>query len=133
MSYNNMSLFSLFFPVAPTLERRASVKLQFLNPKTIGRTHLTEDQPVARPLPTQDSTNRINADIHALSGFRTHDSSVQANEHSSCLRPRGHCDRRNSIWRDKKVPEGVNILNLLVVTCDLNLSIIKDNKNILHI
>jgi hypothetical protein len=49
------------FPVAPTLERRASVKrfvsLQFLNPKGVGRTPWTGDQPVARPLPTQNNTN----------------------------------------------------------------------------
>jgi hypothetical protein len=32
----------------------------------------------------------------ALSGIRTHDPSVQASEDSSCLRPRDHCDRRNS-------------------------------------
>jgi hypothetical protein len=47
------------FPVAPTLEDRASVKrfvsLQFLNPKTVGRTPWKGDQPVARPLPTQDN------------------------------------------------------------------------------
>jgi hypothetical protein len=37
----------------------------------------------------------INAhtDIHALSGIRTHDPSVRESEDSSCLRPRGHCDR----------------------------------------
>jgi hypothetical protein len=55
-----------FLPVAPTLEHRASVKrflsYQFLNSKTVGRTPWTGDQPVARPLPTQDSTNRINTD-----------------------------------------------------------------------
>jgi hypothetical protein len=48
-------------PVATTLEHRASVKrfvsLQFLNPKTVGRTPWTGDEPVARPLPTQDNTN----------------------------------------------------------------------------
>jgi hypothetical protein len=31
--------------------------------------------------------------IHALRGIRTHDPSVWAGEDSSCLRPRGHCDR----------------------------------------
>jgi hypothetical protein len=31
--------------------------------------------------------------IHALSGIRTHDPSVQASEDSSCLRPRGYTDR----------------------------------------
>jgi hypothetical protein len=38
------------------------------------------DQPVARPLPTKDKANRINADIHASSGIRTHDLSVRATE-----------------------------------------------------
>jgi hypothetical protein len=51
------------FLVAPTLEHRASVKrfvsLQFLNPKTFGRTPWTGDQPVASPLPTQNNTNTV--------------------------------------------------------------------------
>jgi hypothetical protein len=38
--------------------------------------------------------NAHNTDIHALSWIRTHDPSVRAVEDSSCLRPRGHCDRR---------------------------------------
>jgi hypothetical protein len=38
------------------------------------------DQPVTRPLPTQDKANRINADIPASSGIRTHDLSVRAPE-----------------------------------------------------
>jgi hypothetical protein len=41
--------------------------------------------------------NAHNTDIHALSGIRTHDSSVQASEDSSCLRPRGHCDWRGPL------------------------------------
>jgi hypothetical protein len=93
--------FSLPFSVAPTLEHRASVKrfvsLQFINPKTVGRPPWTGDQPFAKLLPAQGNTNRINADIHALSGIRTHDHSVRANEGSSCFRPRGHCDRP---WKD---------------------------------
>jgi hypothetical protein len=40
------------------------VSLQFLNPKTVGRTPWAGDQPDARPLPTQDNTNRINAGTH---------------------------------------------------------------------
>jgi hypothetical protein len=39
-----------------------------------------------------------NADTHALSGIRTHDPSVPAKEDSSCLRPRGHCDRQMQIF-----------------------------------
>jgi hypothetical protein len=43
---------------------------------------------------TQNNTNTegMHTDIHASSWIRTHDSSVQASENSSCLRPRGHCD-----------------------------------------
>jgi hypothetical protein len=46
---------------------------------------------------TEQHKHRINAhntNIHALGGIRTHDPSVRASEDSSCLRPRGHCDRR---------------------------------------
>jgi hypothetical protein len=31
--------------------------------------------------------------MHAFSGIRTHDPSVQASEEGSCLRPRGLCGR----------------------------------------
>jgi hypothetical protein len=54
----------------------------------VGRIPWTENQPGARPLPTH-RTNAHNTDIHALSGIRTH-------EDSSCVRPRGHCDRLQS-------------------------------------
>jgi hypothetical protein len=46
---------------------------------------------------TEQHKQRINArntDIHALSWIRTHDLSVRGSEYSSCLRPRGHCDRQ---------------------------------------
>jgi hypothetical protein len=61
---------------------------------TLGRTPWMGDQPDARPLPIQDSTTQKDADthIHALSGIRTHDSTVRAVEDSTCLRPRGHWD-----------------------------------------
>ncbi|PNF41455.1 hypothetical protein B7P43_G13389 [Cryptotermes secundus] len=61
---------------------------RFLILYTVGRTPWTRDQPVVRPLPTYRTT-----DIHAISGIRTHDLSVQASEDSPFLRPRGHCDR----------------------------------------
>jgi hypothetical protein len=62
---------------------------------TNGRTPWTSDQPVARPLPIHRTiqTQNKHTDIHALSGIRTHNPSVRANEDSSCLRPRRHCDR----------------------------------------
>jgi hypothetical protein len=71
----------------------------FLILYTSGRTPWMGDQPVARPLPTQNNKNRINAhpDIHNSSGIRTHDPSVPAGEDCSCLdRATEHCDRRHS-------------------------------------
>jgi hypothetical protein len=79
------------------LEHRASVKLfvslQFLNlTQTVGL--------LGRGIsPSQGSylhTNRINTNIHTLSGIRTHDLSVRSGEDISCLRPRDHRDRRQT-------------------------------------
>jgi hypothetical protein len=39
---------------------------------------------------TQDNRN---TDIHALSGIRNHDNSVEVGKDNSNLRPRGNCDR----------------------------------------
>jgi hypothetical protein len=67
----------------------------FLILYTGGRTPWTGDQPAARPLPTHRTTQTIytHKGVHTLSGIRTHDPSVRAGEDSTCLRPRGHCDR----------------------------------------
>jgi hypothetical protein len=46
---------------------------------------------------TEQHKHRIDADIRASSGIRTHDPSARADEDSSCLRRRGHCDRLKSI------------------------------------
>jgi hypothetical protein len=51
---------------------------------------------ISRYLHTGYHKHRINAHnthIHASRGIRTQDPSVRASEYSSCLRPRGHCDR----------------------------------------
>jgi hypothetical protein len=50
-------------------------------------------------LQTRQHKHRINAhtDIHVSSGIRTHDPSVWAEDNSSCLRPRGHCDRHRNV------------------------------------
>jgi hypothetical protein len=52
-----------------------------------------EDQPVARPLPTQDNTDTEETltDVHASSGFCTNYLSVQTGENIWCLRPHDHC------------------------------------------
>jgi hypothetical protein len=85
------------------------VSLQFLR-QSIGL--LGRDQPVARPLPTQDNTNTVNADIHALSGIRTHDSSARASEDSSCLRERGHCVRQDLPANNMNIACSVMEVNL---------------------
>jgi hypothetical protein len=45
---------------------------------------------------TQNNTNteKTHTDIHVVSGIRIHDPSVRASKDSSCLRPRGDCDRQ---------------------------------------
>jgi hypothetical protein len=90
------------FPVAPTLEHRASMKrfvsLQLLNPETVGTIPWIGDQPVARPLPMYRRTQTKNksTDIPVSSEIRTHDPSVRAGEDNSCSRLRVHCER---IWK----------------------------------
>jgi hypothetical protein len=67
--------------------------LQFRNLfYTDGRAPWTSGQPVTN---TGQHKHRINehTDIHALSGIRTHESSVRVSEGSSCLKLRGHCYR----------------------------------------
>jgi hypothetical protein len=53
-------------------------------------------------LNTGQHKHRINAytpNIHALSENWTHDPSVRTSEDSSCLRPRGYCDRQSYIYK----------------------------------
>jgi hypothetical protein len=69
----------------------------FLIQCTFDRTSWTGEQSVARPLSAHRTTHihRINAPRHGClsDGIRTHDCSIRAGEESSCLRPRGNCDR----------------------------------------
>jgi hypothetical protein len=97
------------FPVAPTLEHRVSVKrfvsLQFSILRQSVGFFLTRDQPVANT-----NTKETQVNIHALSRIRTDDSSVQASEDSSCLRPFGHCDRHSTCYRNKTILVSANIV-----------------------
>jgi hypothetical protein len=82
------------------------VSLQFLNNQdrlltgsleavfsTFGRTSWTRNRPVARSLPTQNSTTqRDEANIHVSSGIQTHDPSIQEVK----TRQHGHC-----YWLDR--------------------------------
>jgi hypothetical protein len=73
----------------------------FSNLYAVGRTPWMGDQPVARPLATQRTTQTQNKrkHIHTSSGIRTHDPSGRVSEDSSCLISRGHCDRQlRSKW-----------------------------------
>jgi hypothetical protein len=61
---------------------------QFLNLYTVGRTPWTEDQPVARPLPIQGTTQTQNKRTqynHAWSGIRTHYPRVRAGKRVHAL------------------------------------------------
>jgi hypothetical protein len=55
-----------------------------LRVETFGRTPWTGDQPLARPLPTQDNTTHKHADTHPC---------PEQVVDSTCLRPLGHWDR----------------------------------------
>jgi hypothetical protein len=58
-----------------------------------------------RYLNTGQHKHRINAhtlNIHALSGIGPRDSTVRESENSSCLRPRGYCDRHVGITDCKR-------------------------------
>jgi hypothetical protein len=59
----------------------------------VRRTPWTGDQPIERPLPTQNNTNteEKRTDIHASSGIQTHESSVGLAEGNHAC---GHCDRQ---------------------------------------
>jgi hypothetical protein len=66
---------------------------------TDGSTPWTSDQPLAGLLPkhrtTETQNKRIHTqNVHALSGMRTHDPSIQASENSSCFRPLANRDRQ---------------------------------------
>jgi hypothetical protein len=68
-----ISLSASLFPVASTFECKAFVirfvSLQFLNPKSVGRTPRTGDQPVARLLLTQTQNKRRHTSMPRV-GFK---------------------------------------------------------------
>jgi hypothetical protein len=86
----------------------------FLIPYTVGRTPWTY---------TQNNTNTewLHTDIHASSGIGTHDPSVRAGEHGSCVRPRGHCDR-HTVNYDETFPSRSSVPRVGVNLPDADLS-----------
>jgi hypothetical protein len=98
-THNTCAQQKCFFSMALAAHSGPWPHIQFRNHFfTGGRIHWTSDELIARPLPKHRTTQTQNKRIHtrnirALSGIRTHDPSVRASEGSSCLRPRGYCDR----------------------------------------
>jgi hypothetical protein len=83
----------------------------------IGRTPWTGDEPNARPIPTQRTTQhrKTLTHIRASSGIRTHDPCVRTAENSTCLRPLGHWDRpKHTLVMEVKELPGVAFLKLLL-------------------
>jgi hypothetical protein len=106
---------------------------QFLNLYTVGRTPWTGDQRVARPLPTQITTQTPikRTDIHASSEIRTYDPSARAGEDGSYLRPRGHCDRlKYCLAREN--PNKVNVRLCIRIKFQVK-KILHDYKHKLHL
>jgi hypothetical protein len=72
----------------------------FLILYTVGRTPWTGDQPFARQLPAhrtkQTQNNRTHPPMPPV-GFEHTISLLEKGEDSSCLRPRGHCDRFSNL------------------------------------
>jgi hypothetical protein len=67
---------------------------RFLELFRYGMTPWTSDQPVARPLPTQDNATQKDADKHPCVERDSNPRSRQPTGQDPRLRPHGHCDRR---------------------------------------
>jgi hypothetical protein len=91
----------------------------FLIVYTVGGTPWTADQPVALPLPAQDSANAgQNTDIHASCEIRTQEPSVWAGKDCSCRRPRvapAHSKGNNNLY-NALIKKVINKLYLLLET-----------------
>jgi hypothetical protein len=88
-------LIHLSMAIQPIVGPRPVFQLRNLLMQTVGLFGRGISPSQVRYLNVGQHKHRINAqtDIHVLSGIRTYDPSVQASGDSSCLRPRGHCDR----------------------------------------
>jgi hypothetical protein len=53
------------------------------------------DQPIARPLPTQDNTTQKDADKHPCLERDSNPQSQQPTSQDPRLRPHGHCDQQS--------------------------------------
>jgi hypothetical protein len=87
------SCFSPFFSVALPAHSGPWPLIQFRNhfSQTVGL--LGRVIIPSQSLYLNTGQHKHTPNIHVLSGIRTHDPSVRTSEDSSCLRPRGYCDR----------------------------------------
>jgi hypothetical protein len=67
--------------------------------ETYGRTLWTSDQPVARPLPTQNNATQKDADKHPCLERDSNPRFQQPTGQDPRLRPHGHCDRPSGLLR----------------------------------
>jgi hypothetical protein len=92
--FNNFYLISL----VKTLRKGMITVNMKSKTKTSGRTPWTGDQPIARPLPAHRATQTQNKRTQTSMPWVGFEPTicVRASEDSSCLKPRGHCDRLQS-------------------------------------
>jgi hypothetical protein len=111
LKITTLYVFIFLFPFfAPTgawgiheTSRFTSVSLS----RTDGKSPWTSDQLIARPVATQDNTNRINVhihiNIHASSRIQTYNPGIQESQDSLCLTSLSYCDRHVFITNVKKM------------------------------
>jgi hypothetical protein len=63
---------------------------------------LTSDQPVARPLPTQDNTTQTDADKHPCLERDSNPRFQQLTGQDPRFRPHGHCDWPGGTWGERR-------------------------------
>jgi hypothetical protein len=100
---HEMRRISIFMALQPLLGPGLFFSSIIIFTQTVGLLGRVMTPSQGRYLHAGQHKHRINSYtyIHVLSWIRTHDPSVLASEDSSCLRPRGHCDRQEAIWNYK--------------------------------
>jgi hypothetical protein len=85
---------------------------------TDGRTPLTSDQPVVRPLPTHRGTQTQNKRTHrhlCLEWDSNPRSQCSSERRYIMLRPRGHCDRQDVVYGLEFKDTGFEIFTVMPV------------------
>jgi hypothetical protein len=93
-----LSLYLMFFPMTLPAHSGPRPLIQFRNHLSqrvglLGRVISPSQGRYLHIEQHKQNTSIHTLNIHSLSGSRTHHPSDRASEDSSCLRPRGYCDR----------------------------------------